>query len=283
MKLGVLFNTDKLDAAAFTAYAQRIDALGYESLWLPELFTRDPFAAAGYLLARTTQLHLATGIANVYGRDPLAMMASAATLQDLSGGRFMLGLGVSNPQLNQARGHAWVPPVTKLREYLGAMREVKLTTHQPEVPVHVAAHGPKMLSAAARLADGVNTYLMPLEHAASARAALGDTTELNTMLFCLRESDTANARATARKAIAYYMKLDYYHRAWRGLGYADADFKEGGSDALVDAVVAWGDEAAIRARIDAQFEAGATRVVVIPIGRGMGGEPDWTLLEALSG
>ena len=102
MDLGVLFNTDRLDHAEFTDYARRLEELGYESLWLPELFTRDPFAAAGFILARTSKLKLATGIANVYARDPAATVAAASTLQELSEGRFILGLGVSNARLPDA-------------------------------------------------------------------------------------------------------------------------------------------------------------------------------------
>ncbi len=282
MTTGVLFNTDRLDAGEFINYARRLDALGYESLWLPELFTRDPFATSGYLLAATEHIKLATGIANIYARDPAATVSSASALAELSDGRFILGLGVSNAGLNKARGHAWQNPITKLTAYLNAMGKVKLTCPQVGYPVHVAAHGPKMLAAVAELADGANTYLMPVEHARSARKALGPDASLNTMLFCLHDDNPDTARATARKAIAYYVGLDYYHRAWRGLGFDDQDFADGGSNALIDAVVAWGDEATLRARIQAQYDAGATRVVIIPVGAGMGGQPDWTLLEALA-
>lgn len=281
VNIGVLFNTDRLNNDEFVHYAKHLDNLGYESLWLPELFTREPFAAAGYLLAETQNIMLASGIANIYARDPVATVAAAATLQELSEGRFILGLGVSNARLNKARGHQWQNPLSKLRDYLAAMAEVKLTCPQPRVPIHVAAHGPKMLQTVAKLADGANTYLMPPEHVSVARTALGEDAELNTMLFCLLDENPASARETARKSIAYYVGLDYYHRAWRGFGYDDADFANGGSDKLIDAVIAWGDLATIQSRIKQQFDNGATRVVVIPIGAGMGGQPDWGLLEAL--
>ena len=281
-KLGVLFNTDRLKHSEFIHYAQRLEALGYESLWLPELFTRDPYAAAGYLLASTTRLKLATGIANIYGRDPLATVSASATLQELSEGRFILGLGVSNATLNQARGHQWQNPVTKLTDYLTAMSAVKLTCAQPDFPVHVAAHGPKMLACAATLADGVNTYLMPAAHAKQAAGIIGPDKSLNTMLFCLDDPNPDTARHTARKALAYYMGLDYYHRAWRTFGFAADDFADGGSDRLIDAVVAWGDIQQINQRIQDQYDAGANRVVLIPIGAGQGGAPNWSLLESIA-
>ena len=102
------------------------------------------------------------------------------------------------------------------------------------------------------------------------------------MLFCLADDNPDTARTTARRAIAYYMGLDYYHRAWRSLGYGDQDFADGGSDRLIDALVAWGSMDDIRARIAAQEAAGASRVVVIPIGAGLNGQPDWRLLQAIA-
>lgn len=281
MNLGVLFNTDRLDQIQFLEYARRIDELGYESLWLPELFTRDPFTAAAYLLANTQQIMLATGIANMYGRDPLATVSAASTLQEMSDSRFILGLGVSNQQLNASRGHAWQSPVEKTRQYLTAMGEVKLTSPQYDFETHIAAHGPSMLATAKDLANGANTYLMPRQHVIEARNTLGDKT-LNTMLFCLADESAESARATARKSIAYYLGLDYYHRAWRTFGFDDDDFTNGGSDALIDELVAWGSIDAIRQRIDEQVANGASRVVIIPLGAGLGGKPDWDLLTALA-
>ena len=281
MNVGVLFNTDRLNNDDFVHYAKRLDSLGYESLWLPELFTRDPFTAAGYLLAETQNIMLGSGIANIYARDPAATVSAASTLAELSDGRFILGLGVSNPGLNQSRGHTWQNPITKLGEYLDAMARVKLTCPQVSVPVHVAAHGPKMLATAAAKADGANTYLMPPEHVRVARAALGPRAELNTMMFCLLDEDPQSARATARKSIGYYVGLDYYHRAWRSLGYDNSDFTDGGSNRLIDDIIAWGSLDTIRSRIQQQFDHGATRVVILPIGAGMGGQPDWRLLEQL--
>jgi len=168
-----------------------------------------------------------------------------------------------------------------LTQYLQAMQQVKLSVPMPAFPVHVAAHGPKMLAAASTYADGANTYLMPPQHVSQARQVLGPDATLNTMLFCLLDDQPDRARATARKAIVYYMSLDYYHRAWRSLGFSDADFANGGSDQLIDSVVAWGDLSSIQQRLQQQFELGASRVVVLPLGAGLGGQPNWQLLQGL--
>ena len=104
---------------------------------------------------------------------------------------------------------------------------------------------------------------------------------LNTMLFCLLDEDPASARTTARKAIEYYVSLDYYQRAWKQFEFSDSDFNEGGSDRLIDSVVCWGSADRRFDRITEQFSLGATRVVVIPIGSKTKGHPDWDLLKKL--
>ena len=98
----------------------------------------------------------------------------------------------------------------------------------------------------------------------------------------LAEPDPAQARATARKALAYYMTLDYYHREWRELGFTDADFADGGSDALIDMLVGWGDEDALRAHIDEHIEAGASRILVMPLDLGAGGVEASPTLQVLA-
>ena len=176
-----------------------------------------------------------------------------------------------------SRGHEWQKPLGKLSSYLAAMAEVKLTSPQLAAPTHVAAHGPKMLEIAAQKADGANTYLMPKEHVSFARSILGEAKALNTMLFCLLDEDPTSARATARKAVAYYVNLDYYQRAWKQFGFTDSDFSEGGSDDLIDSVVCWGSADQVSSKIKRRFDLGATRVVVIPIGSRHKGHPNWDL------
>ena len=103
--IGVMFNTDRMSGRALQDFAAEIETIGVSTLWLPELFGREPFSTAGYVLASTNELRVATGIANVYARDAVAAAAGARTLTEFSAGRFILGLGVSNAGLAQARGH----------------------------------------------------------------------------------------------------------------------------------------------------------------------------------
>ena len=131
-------------------------------------------------------------------------------------------------------------------------------------PLHIAAHGPKLQALGAERADGIITYLMPPEHTATSRERIGPSPELTVVSPFLAEADPAEARRKARKALEYYITLDYYHREWSKLGFTTEDFADGGSDRLIDMLVGWGDEDALHARLAAYREAGASRVVVMP-------------------
>lgn len=283
-RIGILFNTDRMVGSDFLDYARRVEAAGIESVWLAELFGREPFAASGALLGVTSTLKVGTAIANVYVRDAIAAAAASATLAELSGNRFELGLGVSNRGLNELRGHTWTSPAPRLEAYVEAVRAARLTLPKDATisyPIQVAAHGPKMLEVAAANADGVFTYVMNVDHTARTRAALPVSVALTPMTMCLLCPEPDKARELCRKALGMYMGLDYYHRAWRTLGFTDDDFTDGGSDRLVDAIVAWGSIDDIRSRLDAQAEAGADRVVVVPLNPVSGLQPDWSLVEQL--
>jgi len=280
--VGVLFNTDRMSGDALVGFAQRLEENGIDTIWVPELFGREPFAASAHLLANTSTLRVATGIVNIYARDGVASAAGAATLAEFSGDRFVLGLGVSNAGLVGMRGHDWEPPLAKLAAYLDDIEAAKIDVPGGRMaPIHVAAHGPKMVELVSGRANGLSTFLQTPEHTAAVRSGLRDDQEINVTQMCLLCDDATEARRLARRAIAFYVTLDYYHRAWRSLGFVDADFLDGGSDRLVDTLVAWGDGDRIRARLDEHREAGATEMVVVPLNPGGGAEPHWPVIEAV--
>ena len=264
--IGVIIATEAMPAQELAKFVRRLEQQGYESLWLPELFGREPVATAGFLLAQTERLRVAMGIANVYVRDAHAMAQTRRTLAELSGGRFILGLGVSNPGLNATRGHEWHPPLSKMRRYLEAMEAAAIDSPAPAqpAPLYIAAHGPKLQALGAERTDGIITYLMPPEHTAKSRSLVGPDTELTVVSPFLAEADPMLARKKARKALQYYVTLDYYHREWTKLGFTAEDFADGGSDRLIDTLVGWGDENALRARLAAYRDAGASRIVIMP-------------------
>ncbi|MEM7095990.1 MAG: TIGR03620 family F420-dependent LLM class oxidoreductase [Actinomycetota bacterium] len=282
LPIGVLFSTDRMTGHDVIDAARQAEEIGVESIWLAELFGREPFATAGLILASTSRLVVGTAIGNVYVRDATATAAAAQTLAEASGGRFILGLGVSNRGLIGARGHTWEPPAPKLAGYLEAVRSQRLTLPDADYPIHVAAHGPRMLEVASAGADGVFTYLMSPEHTARTRQGLTPDHSLTPMTMVLACEEPDRARDLARRALDYYIPLDYYHRAWRKLGFEDSDFVDGGSDRLIDTIVAWGSVTQIRERLAAHEAAGATRAIVIPLGLEGGRRLDWDLLGALT-
>ena len=175
-KYGVWFFYDGMTAAQSAEFARTVEKHRYGALWIPEAVGREPFAHAAYLAARTERLVFATGIANIYARDPLTMAAAAKTVGELSGGRFLLGIGVSHkPLVANLRGHSYDKPYSYMREYLPKMKSALYRAPEPKerVPVVLAALHPKMLALCAAEADGTHTYFVPPEHTAMARAAIG--------------------------------------------------------------------------------------------------------------
>ncbi len=280
---GILAMLDRFPGATVTRTLREFEALGYDSFWLPELFGREPIATASYLLAQTEKLVIASGIANIYVRDPHAMAQAAQTLAEFSGGRFLLGLGVSNVGLNTARGHRWLPPLDKMTAYLDALDQIEVQSAAPAAPAPriLAAHGPQLQALGAARCDGIVTYLMTPEHTRRSRARIGPDSELNVVCAMVAEQDPVAARRIARSTLAIYLLLDYYHREWRKLGFADADFVNGGSDALIDKLVGWGDAAALEAHLAAHVSAGANRVIVMSLDAG-GTTPGMKTWEVLA-
>jgi probable F420-dependent oxidoreductase len=284
-KLGVFYFLEGMRAPEMAAFAQRLEELGYAALWFPEALGREALSSASYLLSSTKKLIVATGIANVYARDAMTMAAGRNTLAEQSGGRFVLGVGVSHqPMVEALRGHAYSKPLTYMTKYLEAMSGAMYVAPQPAepAPIVIGALHPKMLKLAAEKTTGAHPYLVPPEHTAFARETMGEGPWICTEQKVVLEKDATNARAAARAAIAMYLDLPNYRRSLERFGITDEDFAGGGSDKLVDTVVVWGDEKAIDARIRAHFDAGADHVCIQPIHPSGAPAPDWRVLEAFA-
>ena len=256
---------DGLPAGRARDVVGEIDELGYGALWLPEMAGRDPLVAASMYLGASSALVVATGIANIYGRDALAMACGHKTLTEAYPDRFLLGLGVSHqPAVEGLRGHTYGPPLTAMRNYLNAMDNAPYFAAAPTVAPRrvLAALGPKMLELARDRAAGAHPYFVPVEHTAFARERLGPDAWLAPEQMVVLEPDPEKARGIARRAMKTYLALPNYVNNLRRLGWGDDDLADGGSDKLVDAIVVWGDEATIKARVDAHFDAGANHVCI---------------------
>lgn len=290
--LGLLQFTEGVDGKTLTAHTQRLEALGYDILWIPEVFGREPVATCGYLLAKTERMRIGTGILNVYARDAHAAAQARNTLAEMSGGRFVLGLGVSHPMLVEPRGHKFEPPAKKMRTYLRTIRAVNVDGVQAPIaaPIVVAGHGPKLMEVAAQHADGLFLYLQPPEQVTVARKILGAAKQIHVVLRMVLTADKAKARAVARAALGFYMQLPAYHRAWQSAGFVAADYADGGSDRLIDMLAPSGSIEDLQAVLKRYETAGATHISLYPIHPDEAYDPnqaggsmwDWDSLEALA-
>ena len=283
--LGVWFFTEGMSALEAAELAGRIESLGYSHLWLPEATGRDPFAHAAYLLSQTETLHLATGIANIYHRHPGMMVQAQKTLAEQSGGRFLLGIGVSHaPLVEGARGLHYGKPVATMRQYLADMAAAPYQGPEPKEhsKIVVAALGPRMLELSAEKADGAHPYWTNPEHTHTAREIMGPDKLLCVEQKVCLETDPSRAREAGRKALAMYAVLPNYRNNWKRLGFTEAEIENGGSDKLIDALLGWGDEKAIAQRIQEHRDAGATHVCIQPLKVGAPGEFDWAVIEAMA-
>lgn len=283
-KLGVWVSMDGMTAAAAAAFAKRVEGWGYAALWIPESRGRNALVHSAWLLANSERLTVATGIANIYARDAMAMANGQRGLAEQSDGRFLLGVGVSHPPMVQLRGQTYGKPVATMRAYLEAMREAPYQAPPPrEKPLTVvAALGPRMMKLSAELSDGAHPYNTTVEHTAEARAILGPGKLLCPEVWVLLERDRTRAHDAARQALSRYLQLDNYVNSWRRQNFGDGDLAGGGSDRFLDAIVAWGDEAAIRARIKQYWDAGADHVCIQPISPAGGRDMDERVLELLA-
>jgi probable F420-dependent oxidoreductase len=284
-RLGVWTWLDAYSAPEAAEFARKLEAWGYSALWIPEAVGRDPFSLISYLAAETEKLVLATGIANIYARDPMALKAIHKTVAELAPGRFVLGIGVSHEHLvSKVRGHDYGKPVSTMRSLLDSMEGALYMGKSPDedAPIVLAALRDRMLGLAAERTRGAHPYFVPPEHTAHAREVLGPDAWLCPEQMVLLETDASKARAIARANMKVYVDLPNYQNNLRNFGYGDDDFADGGSDRLVDAIVAWGDEKAIADRVKAHHDAGATHVCIQPFRADGVPGPDLKILEALA-
>jgi probable F420-dependent oxidoreductase len=243
----------------------RIEELGYGAAWFGEgLSNREAMSHAGLLLQASERLVVASGIANIWARDATAAINGANTLNEAYGERFVLGLGASHAPIVNVRGHDYSKPLTAMSAYLDAIEKHNYTAPKAEQPspIVLAALRPKMLELARDRTAGAHPYFVPPAHTAKARAILGPEPLLAPEQVVVLETEATRAREVARRHMAGYLKLPNYLNNLRTLGFGDDDFADGGSDRLVDAIVAWGDEESIAGRVSEHLEAGADHVAV---------------------
>ncbi|MFG3270370.1 LLM class F420-dependent oxidoreductase [Streptomyces luteogriseus] len=231
--------------------AAELEELGYGAVWLGG---NSSAANAAPLIEATSTLTVGTSIQSIWQHEPDATATAFADLESAHPGRFLLGLGVSHAK----RVEQYARPYSALVEHLDGLD----ASGVPADRRLLAALGPKSLRLARDRAAGSIPYLVTPEHTAHAREILGEAPLLAPELGVVPETDPARARALAREFLEIYLPLPNYTNNFLRHGFTEDDLLDGGSDRLVDALFAWGDDTAIRTKIDAFFEAGADHVAL---------------------
>jgi probable F420-dependent oxidoreductase len=251
-------------AAEAAEVAAELEELGFGALWMSG--GQQPGLSARFrrVLDGTSRLPVASGILNFWLSGPAEVARAVAELEAVHPGRFLLGVGVSHAPLVERSGQAYRRPYSRMVEWLDG-----LDRQEPGVPPErrvLAALGPRMLALSAARSAGAHPYFVPVEHTAKARQALGDGPLLAPEQGVVLEPDPETARRIARAHTESYLAMPNYSGNLRKLGYGDADLAGAGSDRLVDAVVAWGDDEAVARRVREHLDAGADHVCVQVLG-----------------
>ena len=248
------------DAGEIAEAAAELDELGYTALWVPDV-GGDLFGSLETLMAATRRTTIATGILNLWMHTPEEAAEAHARLSAAHGDRLLYGIGVSHaPLINHNDPGRYRKPLTAMTEFLDGLDAAA----GPVAPDHrvLAALGPKMLELARTRTAGAHPYNVTPEHTAEARAALGPDALVLPEHAVVLTTDAERARALGRAHLATYLGLPNYTNNLRRLGFGDDDLSDGGSDRLVDALVAWGDVDTIVARLDEHRAAGADHVCI---------------------
>jgi probable F420-dependent oxidoreductase len=258
-RVGVWTSSRLLDSPAAVEAVGQLGELGYGAVWLGSA-TGDLKLVAD-LLGVSSRLAVATGIVNVWFEPPGPTAAAYARLARAHPGRVLLGIGAGHKSSVEANtGQRYERPYEKLVSYLD-----DLDAADPPVPVEdraLAALGPRVLGLARDRTAGAHPYLVTPEHTHRAREILGPGKLLAPEQKVVLATDPDRARAIGRQTVGRYLTLPNYTRNWLRLGFTEDDLAGGGSDRLVDAMVAWGDLDQIRARIAEHHQAGADHVCV---------------------
>ncbi len=249
------------DAHETAAAAAELESLGYSALWIPDV-GGDVFGAVGNLLGATSTVTIATGILNLWMHTAEETAAQHAALTVQHGRRFLVGIGISHAHLIDRTIDAgtYQRPLAQTRAFLEALDAAPVPLAVEDRAL--AALGPKMLALAAARTSGVHPYLVTPEHSGIARQAVGPEAMVAAEQGVILETDPERARAIARTNLVRYFELPNYTNNWKRLGFTDEDIADGGSDRLIDALVVWGDEAAIAKRVREHRDAGASHVCI---------------------
>ncbi|MCV7285278.1 LLM class F420-dependent oxidoreductase [Mycolicibacterium wolinskyi] len=281
-RIGVWWASDTWSMPEAQQVARDIEALGYGSLFLPEVVGKDALTQSAAFLAATDRLVIGTGIANIHVRVPSAAESGARTLTALNPGRFVLGLGVSHgPLVEHGLGGTYAKPLATMRTYLDRMAAVpeQIEPGVGRPPRLLAALGPKMIELSGIHADGAHPYLVTPAHTATTREILGQDRWVVSEQAVAIGGDEADQLARAHTHLEVYSGLPNYRNSWLRQGFDESDLVRGGSDRLARGLVGMGSTEQAAAAITAHLDAGADHVVVQALGENPTADPRPALRE----
>jgi probable F420-dependent oxidoreductase len=254
---GTLRNSER---NAVTEAAVELEELGYTTIWFPGGAHEGIADHIKAVLGATKQAKVATGISNIWTHPAPEVAREHRDITKEFPGRFLLGLGISHQNVVERSGLKYEKPMAKLISYLD-----ELDAQPTPVPVEeriLASLGPRSLRLARDRASGTHPYFVPVEHTRIAREAVGPGKLVAPEQMVVLESDAARAREIARPQIDRYLHAPNYVTNLQRLGFTEDDVANGGSDRLVDAIVAWGEPDKIMRRIEEHHAAGADHVCI---------------------
>lgn len=258
---------DGVSGAIAQEAVRELEAHGYRSVWIPEAQRREILSHATLLLAASSSIVVATGIARVHARSPQAAALAQTMLSERFPGRFLLGLGVSHPVVvERMMGQTYGPPIATMASYLDAIdatiRALAPSGSDGAGVRLLAALGPKMIALAGERGNGIHSYMAPVEHTAWARGLMGPEAFIAPAIKAVFGSDRAGARLIASGSVAPTTRMPAYRDNLRRFGFADDDMGRQPSQRLIDALVCYGDVDAITHRVREHLDAGANHVCV---------------------
>lgn len=240
--------------------ASELDGLGFRTLWIPGLDGKGVFDDVEQLLRSAPHSAVAVGVLGIWGQDPRAAAERLHALDGAYGPRTILGLGVSSPAAATEAGQDYGNPISVVGTYLDRLDAAPHPV-RPERRL-LGALGPKMVDLAAQRTGGLHPFLVTPEYSAAQRARIGTEPVIAPHQAVVLDTNADRARTAARHGIGMTLGFPAYRNNLRRLGFCDDDFARGGSDRLIDAVVAWGTLDHIGARVQAHLDAGADHVAL---------------------
>ena len=280
-RIGVWWASDSWPMSAAQDVAREIEALGFGSLFIPEVGLKDCMVESAAFLAATERLVVGTGIANIHARIAGTTEGGGRTLNALYPGRFVLGLGVSHgPLVENMLGGTYDKPLATMRGYLDRMAALPAMIEPGSGrPVRLlAALGPKMIELSGTHADGAHPYLVTPAQTAVTRKILGPQKWIVSEQAVVIGGDAAEQITRAHLHLQIYSGLPNYRNSWLRQGFDESDLVPGGSDRLAAGIVGMGSVEHAAATVTAHLDAGADHVVVQVLGDG---NPSWDPRPAL--